>query len=394
MILNQMARHSLEILQLPQLELAAFIAEEIDRNPLLEGEPDNFLPAPMYLHAEPLAKPSLYEHLLSQIRESFPEDDKLAIDMIDHLDERGFLSISPEELSNLFFVPIQRIQEILKTLQTFDPPGIFARNLQEAFMIQLELQGQKDSLAFKLVQHAFDDFLQGRYGAIKKKLQPSAAELSAAIQKLARLSSRPAALFNFEIPQPIYPDLHVKFVDSQWMVETREEALPKFRIKTEYLHLPSLSAQQKKTMQMFSASAKWLSRSINQRRKLLLFIGMYILRKQTDFFEGRAPISPIPAIELAMEFGVHESTISRAILNKYIAGPWGLMRLKNFVSSHSNATAKKLLERIIFQEQSPLTDSQVAERMKNAGCPIARRTVAKYRNQMKIGSASVRKHAR
>ncbi len=280
----------------------------------------------------------------------------------------------------------------MRLLQTFDPPGIFARNLQESFLIQLERRGEKGTVVFQLVKDHFEDFLQGRYTKIKKTLHVPTLELGLAIQTLAKLSTRPSASFRCDPLQPIYPDLQISCIESKWIVESRGEALPTFRIKTEYLNLPSLSQEQRQTMRKLATSAKWLCRSIHRRHKLLVSIGTYLISHRADFFEGRAPLVPISVFELSTECGVHESTISRAICNKYIAGPFGLMPLKEFVSSQSNRTAKELLQQIISQEQIPLTDTQLAQKISQAGIPIARRTISKYRKQLKIGSAFIRKY--
>jgi RNA polymerase sigma-54 factor len=384
--LSQALQKSLEILRLPQAELALLIHQEIEKNPLLEL--DSF-PSGSFIHPVPetAAVPSLRDHLLSQIREAFdsPRIQKVAEEMIGYLDEKGFFTEPLEKLTILFDLPILHLEKLLATLQTFDPPGIFSRHLQEAFLIQLEREDQKDSLSYRLIEQSFDDFLHGRYNAMKKKLHATVAELREAIQKLARLSTRPASKFQLHSAQPIHPDLKIFRVDQQWFVEAINDLLPKFHIKEEYLNLPELRS--------FSTSAKWLLRSVARRKNLLLSIGTHLVRKQTLFLSSKGPLIPISSVELSLLFGVHESTISRAISDKYIESPCGLLPLRSLISS-PNDPAKELLQRLILSEDKrfPLTDEQIAKKMKKAGCDIARRTIAKYRKQLEIASAAARKH--
>jgi len=384
--LSQALQKSLEILRMPQAELATMIYEEVEKNPLLEL--DSYSPA-VLSHPVPdtAANVSMRDHLFAQIREAFihRQVQEIAEEMVGYLDEKGFFTEPLERLTILFNLPIRSLEKILSMLQTFDPPGIFSRDLQEAFLLQLERESQKESLSYKLVEHCFDDLIHGRYSVMKKKLQTTAASLSEAIQKLARLSTRPASKFQASLAQPIHPDLKISCVDAQWFVETIHELLPKFHIQKEYLEIPELRS--------FQASAKWLIRSVSRRKNLLLSIGTYLVRKQTAFFSNRGPIVPITSVELAEIFGVHESTISRAIADKYIDSPRGLIALRTLVSS-VNDPAKELLQRMILSEDKkrPLTDEEIAKKMKEAGCDVARRTIAKYRKQLEIASAAARKN--
>jgi len=390
LILTQAMLRSLEILQLSQLELGELIRDEIEKNPLLEIDSDNFTRLPVGQKTEQIfqdlpARPSLSEHLQTQMREVFdhPTEREIAEQLIGLLDERGYIT----ELID----PSQR--SVLLTLQTFDPPGIFARSCQETFLIQLERSGQKESLIFQLVQHAFDDLLHARYGKLEKKFRVSTAELTEAISKLARLKTRPASEFETSPTKPIYPDLQVVKMDEKWMLEPIEDALPKFRIKTEYCSLSGLPKDQKETLKGFTASANWLIQAIERRKQLLFSIGTHLVKNQTAYLDNSGPLESICPSELAILFSVHESTISRALADKYISSPMGVIPLRSLVSSHGNESAKQLLIQLIAREnkRKPLTDDQLAENLKKSGYDVARRTVAKYRMQFKIGSALARR---
>ncbi|MDE3045469.1 MAG: RNA polymerase factor sigma-54 [Verrucomicrobiota bacterium] len=395
--LAQALQRALQLLQLPQIELSTFLREEIEKNPLLEFESEGLssLPSPRPV-PEIAASLSLFDHLLSQIREALPQpfDQEIAQTFISHLDEKGFLAAPLEEIAALLQLPLMRIEPVLRVLQTFDPPGIFARSLQEAFLLQLERKKLNHSSAYQLVRDAFTDLLQGRYALLKKKLRD--ADLANAIEILSRLSTRPASTFAPAPVQPIYPDLRLIKIDHQWIVEPIEDSLPKFRLKTEYLELPNLAPLEKQTIRMFAASAKWLIRSMQRRRKLLLSLASFLVSKQTAFLNQKGPLLPITASQLSTRFQVHESTISRALSNKYLATPSGLLPLHSLIPSSSNESVKRILQFFIAQEDkhSPLTDDQLAEQISKEGHAIARRTIAKYRKQLKIGSASARKHLR
>jgi RNA polymerase sigma-54 factor len=396
-VFSQALQRSLEILQLPQVELAALLRDEIEKNPLLELESEGptMRGASRSEIPEVEAPISLHEHLLSQVREAFedPLEQKVGEELIHQLDERGFLVMPLSELSSQLNVSETHLVAILQTLQTLDPPGIFARNLQESFLLQLKRK-QSFCLTHKLVDQAFDDLLQGRYSLVKKKLGVDGPELQQAIQQLARLSTRPAAAFQPVHPQPIVADLQFVKLEGKWVVAPIEDALPRFRLQTDYLQLQNLPSAHKETLRSFATSAKWLLRSVQRRRKLLVALGAHLVQAQAAFLNQRGPLIPIVATELAALLGVHESTISRALADKYVATPRGLIPLRTLVPSTSNMSAKEMLQRLITHEDrgSPLTDDELALCLKKAGHETARRTVAKYRGQLQIGSASTRKH--
>ncbi len=391
LILTQGMQQSLAILQLSQVELGELIAEEIEKNPLLEVEQEGFQrkskgQTPDFVFPDIEAKPSLDEWITGQIRDSFeqPRELEIALELSGLLDEKGFLpmDLSPEQV------------QILPQLQRLDPPGIFAQSCREGFMIQLERSGKSESLAHKLVSHCYEDLLHKRFGKIEKLLHCSSEELTKAIQILAKLSTRPAASFCMPPVQTVYPDLQVTKEDEKWEIQANEEALPKFRMKEDYSGLSGLSKDQKELMKGFAMSGKWLMQSIARRRELLLSIGTHLVKTQTAFLNQEGPLVPMCPAELATLFGVHESTISRALADKYLECPLGSIPLRSLISTHGNDPAKQLLQKLILQEnkKQPLTDDQLAEELNKSGHKVARRTVAKYRMLCKIGSASTRKH--
>lgn len=383
LIMTFALRQALEILQMPQLDLGQWLMDEIERNPLLELDSirskkrfEEELPSPITLH----------EHLLTQIRENFlsRKDQLIAEEFLEHLDEKGFFTGSLEMSSNF---------EILSVLQTFDPPGIFARNLQEALLLQLRAKGKGETLAFNLVQNCFNDLLHGRYEIIKKRLK--VADLSFAMNDLARLSLRPAHAFKKEPTYPIYPDLQIHKIEGGWTFELIEDELPQFHIQTQYFDLKIESEQEKESLRLFKTQAKWIVRSLNRRRKLLREIGCILVRKQAAFLDQRGSLTPLSMKEVAEKLEIHESTLSRALAGKYASTPRGIIPLRSLFSADPAAeNARMTLEQLIRSEdkKKPYTDDQLVKALENKGFKVARRTVAKYRSQLKLGSASQRKH--
>ena len=373
-------RQALDVLQMSQVELGQWLRNEIEKNPLLELETPRCKKG---VEIDAPSQPTLHEHLRAQIRENFAssEEQKMAEMYLENLDERGFLC------------PPLESSKVLSVLHTFDPPGIFARNLQETLLLQLQIKGKQETLAFQMVQTCFDDLLHGRYGAIKQKLGHS--DLGDAIRELARLSLRPASAFQQEPISPIHPDLHICKIEGGWTIELIEDECPNFHIQDDYLDLQLESAEEKESLRAFKTQAKWIFRSLERRRKLLREIGRILTRKQAPYLDQKGPLSALTIRELSEQLEVHESTLSRALSGKYASTPRGIIPLRALISSTPEAdSARRILEKLIRGEdkKSPLTDDQLAHALQGKGFSVARRTIAKYRSQLKIGPATHRKH--
>jgi RNA polymerase sigma-54 factor len=370
----------LEMLQMPQQELAQWLMAEIEKNPLLELDESN--PRPR-LEADIPSTPTLYETLIRQIHEniSCPEDQKIAEELLQHLDEKGFITI-----------PLNAQQEsILAILQTFDPPGICARNLQESLLIQLKIQGKAHSAAFRLIETSYNDLLHGRYTLLKKKTD----DLASAIQTISRLRLRPGEEYKKEPITYAIADLDFSKTEEKWSIDVEEGELPKFQIQKKYLALHPTSIEEKESLRTFKTQADWIVRSLKRRRKLLSEIGKILVKKQAAFLDQTGPLAPVTAQEISNELGVHESTISRALAGKYATTPRGLIPLRDLVTATPETeSAREFIQKWVETEdkQNPYTDDQLANMLKEKGYEVARRTVSKYRSQLKIGSANMRKH--
>lgn len=378
---------ALEILQMPQQELAQWLLSEIEKNPLLELKPNH---AKKRFDFDLPATVTLYEYLLAQIRENFsdPKEQLLAEIILENLDERGFISTPLEEITP------KATEKVLTVLQTFDPPGIFARDLQESLLIQLKMKGKEKSLSYQLVENCFDDLLHGRYTLIKKKLKID--HIADSVRELSRLSFRPAHAFKKEPVCSIIPDIEIHKVEGGWAFKLIEEELPQFHIQNEYLHLQVHSKEEKESLRGFKTQAKWIFRALSRRKKLLHEICRILICKQSKYLDEKGPLTTLTIKEIAEKLEVHESTISRALYGKYATTPRGTIALKSLTTSAPQTeSAKEILQNLIQNEDktNPLTDDELASELKSKGHLVARRTVAKYRSQLKIGSASIRKHA-
>lgn len=383
-VLSFLMQKSLEILQMPQLDLGEWLIKEIEKNPLLEL--DSYKKSPR-IEKEIPAKISLYEHLLTQLREAFLDrkEKRIAQMLFEQIDEKGFL---PAKLK--VKGPTLRILEMM---QTFDPPGIFARDLKECFSIQLRLKGKKNTLTYKLVDECFNDLLHGRFTLIKKKL--GTTDLGSAIHDLTRLNLRPANVFNENPAAHIHIDLRITKIQGGWTLELVEEDLPVFHIQDEYLDLSPESSEEKASLREFKTQAKWIFRSLKRRRKLLKQLGGILVIKQAAFLEAKGPLKSLTMKEVASKLDVHESTLSRALSGKYASTPRGILPLRSLLTkTPETISAKGMLEKLISNEDKckPLTDDQLARLLNEKGFLIARRTIAKYRGQLKIGPANQRKH--
>ncbi len=384
---------ALQILQMPQLELAEWIQAEIERNPVLEptNRPCTYTNA--YTNESLVAaKPTLREHLLRQAHELFaePADCQMAEWVIDQLDDRGWFSASKDERP----IDWDSMNRILLALQTFDPPGIGARNLQECLWLQLRAHSY--SLAEILVRDHFDDLIQGRLASIQKRLHISGGELQKALHRIARLHLRPASKFDASTNHFIIPDLMIKEVDSGWILEVGAEELPIIKLQSGYIDLiPKLSIKEEKSqLRAWVTGARWLQRCIKRRHDILRTIGKLLIYKKSAFLSQTGEISPIAIEELAQILNVHPSTAWRAVAGKTLACSHGLIPLRQFFSeSASTEPTKEQIRRLIQEEDRthPISDDAIMKKLQEIGIQCARRTVSKYRRALQFATAARRK---
>jgi RNA polymerase sigma-54 factor len=352
---------------------------------------------------------SLREHLSSQINIEFslPQELMIAGQLVESLDEAGYLQIMVSELASRLDCEEELIEEIIVRLQTFDPPGIFARNLSECLKLQLIDQGKWDVTTRVLVDN-LELIADGNLKALAKLAGVTDAIIQKKILGLRALQPKPASDFDTEIVQTVIPDVILRPASGgEWSVELNSHALPKLIVNNTYASLVSSSRAPEQERQYVVdkyQSASWLVKALDQRAQTVLKVSTVIVEKQAEFFaKGVEFMRPLVLKDVAEEIKMHESTVSRVTSNKFIATPRGVFELKYFFSSgvtsssgetsHSAEAIKHLIKRFIDAEKSHciLSDDTIVQMLSEEGIDIARRTVAKYREALRISSSVQRR---
>ena len=336
------------------------------------------------------------------IRGHAPATGEDSDDPLDHMDEE------PEEgETDLPLVTMAEAEEMLTILQHLDPPGVGARNLRECILLQLQQEGDTESLTYRLVDQAFDDLIAHRWNDLARRFSVQPADVQAAADRLARLDPKPGLKYAEGNEGYITPDLVVDRVDGQYRVFLNDQGMPRLRLSRTYQEIArdkrQMTAENKEFITSKLNSANWMIQAIEQRRQTMLKVMNFIVDRQRDFFEkGIEYLKPLTLREVAEVINMHESTVSRVTNEKYVQTPRGVLPLKFFFSSAlatasgEEASARSIrakLQKMVSEEDSakPLTDQQIVHLFQEQGIQIARRTVAKYRDQLGILPARMRK---
>lgn len=352
---------------------------------------------------------TLFEHLMVQSREAFETKEELSMAeaIIGNFDESGFLQTPLEEITSLNNFRVSLLKKVLLKIQTFDPFGVGGRDLQESFLIQLRCHKKKDTLAYKIIEMHFDDLLHNRIPKIQKGLQTSAQAIREDIEhQILHLDFHPGTLYSNKVVQYIIPDVTLRQDEDQLSVIINDESLPTLRLNSRYLRMlddEKLPKETKDFVRNKLVSAKWLLKNIDQRNETITRVVTAIAKWQRDFFlEPDGKLVPLTMKTLAEELDIHESTVARAVAKKYVDSPRGILPLRFFFSNAyttaegddiSSKTVREVLKKIIDEENKkrPLSDESISKLLEKKGVNCARRTVAKYRSEMKIGNANQRK---
>lgn len=369
--------------------------EEIDEFPSIEQR---------------LSKPtSLREHLLWQLDVSNLTDREKEIgeEIIGNLNSNGYLEATVDEIAKLTGSSTEEVEKVLKVVQLFDPIGIAARDLKECLLIQAHCLAPGNELVENIIRHHLNVLETKNYQTLINKLRCSPDELKAAIEIILSFDPRPGRAYSDEEPQYVSPDVFVMKVDDEFIVLLNDEGLPKLRISPYYIeclkHSDKLSQEARDYIQEKLKSANWLIKSIHQRQRTIYRVAESIVRLQREFFEkGPGYLKPMVLRDVALDVGMHESTVSRVTANKYMQTPHGLFEMKYFFNSSiqseagedvASETVKEKIRTIIKGENpaNPYSDQEIANILKREGIIIARRTVAKYREMMNILPSHKRK---
>ena len=353
-------------------------------------------------------EPSLQEQLMEQLRLSDADTKtrELAELIIGSIDESGYLRSILADLATVGGVPLTGIEKALKFVQTFDPAGIGARDPRECLMLQLEQQGKKKSLVYKLVNDHLDELGANKLPAITKKMGISMDRLHELMEEVKNLNPYPGTILSPNTPVYIVPEVTIIEEKGKYSVEKQEGHLPKLRISQYYLKLledPNTAQETKEYIRQKLANSRALMKSITQRQSTIVQISEVLLDSQYDFFtKGIDHLHPLTMQQVADKLGIHETTVSRAIANKYLQTPSGLFEFKFFFSTGfqatdgeevSNRSVMEKIKDIIAREDTakPYSDLKLTNLLKEDGLKVARRTVAKYREAIGIPSSHLRK---
>ncbi len=356
------------------------------------------------------ARSSLADYLTWQLRLSTLEglDAQIGEFLIGCLDEDGYLSEPLERIAEELRAPLEDVQRVLAVLQTFDPPGVFARDLPECLLLQLEDLGEKTPLAAETLQKHFDLLYRKKFREIAKETHAEEQEIIDLFNRIRRLEPKPGRSRSKEQTRYIAPDVYVREIDGRFIYSLNEGGSSGLRVSRFYRDMfsdrnGSFSSKEKEYAKERLRSAVMLMKNIEKRKSTILRVTEAIMEHQMDFLKkGIAHLRPLTLREIAEKVEMHEATISRVTSGKYVETPQGLFELKFFFSSGidssmgdaaSSRSIKDLIADMIANEnpKKPLSDEKIAKSIQAKGFQIARRTVAKYREQMKILPAKMRK---
>jgi RNA polymerase sigma-54 factor len=453
-------QQAIQFLQLPLMELSQAIDQEIEKNPILEYETEEqedsveekpepetpekeidfdehqfellrhldedfrdhlaesgpYNPKPnsddlklrAYLESNLLSEPTLYEHLMAEAREAFSDlkDLEIAEVLIGYIDEHGFIKTPLSEIAECFSKKEKDVARVHAVLRTFDPIGIGSKNVQEALLSQLNNQNKQGSMAYKLIESHFEDLIHNRLPILQKKLKISFEALHEIIEELKKLEFHPLASFAHSDAPTLIPDIRLVANGETFSVEINDFNMKPLRINRQYLRLlddETVPAETKAFIKEKLISAKWLMKNISARGETLTRIANFIGQYQKEFFASpEGTLTPLIMKSVAGELELHESTIARAVSNKFIDTPRGIFPFRHFFSKAyidtegndvSSKTICQLIEELIKNEDKhkPLSDELLSAAIQKEGITCARRTVSKYRTQLKIGNTQQRR---
>ncbi|MFO0752630.1 MAG: RNA polymerase factor sigma-54 [Thermodesulfovibrionales bacterium] len=459
LILTPQLQQAIKLLQMPQIELAQVLNQEITENPFLEeafeepeieGYPEEDAPPAAASDDSEISfenivnfsvdeyfddrssdgrdlgyfspgideqpsyelfyarKPDLYDHLLWQLRLCNADDSirMVAEGVIGNIDDDAYLRVPDEELASSLDADLETVRAAVALVQSFDPPGVCARSLQECLLLQLHSLNLSGTLVEKIVRNNMDDLQKKRYSGIVKQYSAPMEEVMAAVKIIEGLEPRPGRSFSSSETNYIVPDVFISRTDEGYQIILNEDGMPKLSLNNSYRKLllkkESLTREEREFLKDKLRRATELIKSLDQRNKTIYRVSESILRFQRDFFDGGAQfLRPLNLKDVAADISMHESTISRVTSNKYLACDHGVFSFRYFFSSAiqsdggdvSSTLVKDLIRNIIAEEdsQKPMSDQAVADKLKGQNITIARRTVAKYREELKIPPQNQRK---
>ncbi len=419
--LSRQMKLSIALLQMPLFKLNEFVKEQVEVNPLLEtvnlksNEPG--LPAarngpdgqenPDYENKENLVTQpeTLQEHLLRQLSlvADSPEERETGKLIIGNLDDNGYLRCSIEEITALSGANPGKAKKTLSLVQTFDPLGVCARDLRECLLIQLRAKKEGSSLAARIIDKYLPCLEKKRYGYIAKMLGETEEKIKESIEIIATLEPKPGRSFSRDNSPRLVPDVILKKSGDYYQAILNDEQLPQININHKYRLMAAeknASEEVREYLKERLEAARSLICAIEKRKETLREITRELALAQKGFLDNGEPeLCPLTLGDIAKKIGKHKSTICRAIANKYVQTPWGILELSYFFDPgvrqkngllFSSKAIKSEIKGLLGNEETPLTDREIVDSLRKKGIHICRRTLAKYRMQLKIPSSRLR----
>ncbi len=351
---------------------------------------------------------SLQQHLMQQAELAGTSEKVLEAlrYLIGSLDDRGYLTSTLSDLALLTSLPLQTMQEAAAVLKSFDPPGIGAENLGECLLIQLNHQGRGKSVAARIVRDHFELLVRRRIPDLSRKMGLAPEIIQEAIEIIGTLDPAPGRRFADDSNRVVVPDVTVEKDNGEWQIILNQDYIPRLRLSGTYKDLIAkgkLSKQESDYLREKLRSGKFIINAIEQRQRTIERITREILKHQHEFFEeGVSKLKPLTMTQIADIIGVHETTVSRALANKYIKTPHGVFEMKFFFTSGyqseagasvANTSVKEMIADIIAGEDpgQPRSDQEIVGLLQEKGLKIARRTVAKYREELGLLPSNLRR---
>jgi len=359
-----------------------------------------------FLFDSQTSRQTLREAVISQAA-GYPESEQIIVEAIaGNLDHDGYLRISPDDLASSIPVLPNQLEKVLEKVRQFEPAGVAAHDLADCLCLQLARRGEGNGLAARILKHHLDQLARHRFDEIAKAIRVPLDDVAAAARLIATLEPKPGRPFAETDEQGVIPDLMVLPEGDHFVVRLNEEELPRLRISGEYKEMLATRGENEELLLYLRdkiRGARVFLRSLQQRQQTLLAIGNQIVERQEEFFRrGKEALRPLIMAQIADAVGLHVTTVSRAVSGKFMETPQGLLEMKYFFTpgfqnsdgtSVSNQVVKEAIRELIDHElpKSPLSDQDIVSSLSQRGLKVARRTIAKYREQLGILPSHLRK---
>jgi RNA polymerase sigma-54 factor len=389
-----------------EIDWEKYLEEGFDIGDRMSEETD---PNKEYYEPATVREVSLEEHLQNQLSDkTSTEKQKLLVTfLIGSLDPDGYLRLSVSEIGDFLGISIPEVEDALSVIHSMEPVGMGARSLQECLRMQLTAKHRETSLAMRIITESWELFEKLKLPEISRQCGVDIREVQAAVDEIKTLHPKPGYLITGDRPSTIVPDLIVEKVDDEFVVMLNDRSMPSLHINKSYLQLIKRGGAAKKDVKNYIReklnSASWLVRSIEQRRTTMLKVMYAIIERQKEFFEKGPPnLFPLKLQDIATMVGMHISTVSRVTSNKYVQTPHGIFELKYFFTESmgqdllgGDVSAEKIRNRIreLIESENPkkpMSDQKLSDILSREGFNVARRTVAKYREQQRLLPARMR----